>query len=262
MAHYIRKRPENSTSDNNNLIFGIHPVLEALNSQREIEKILVKTGLSGTSVQEILHIARQKSVPVQLVPQEKLDGLARSNHQGVIALISALRYRNFDELVKEVIENEKNPFFILLDGITDVRNFGAIARSAVCFGAHGIIFPGKGSAQGNAEAVKSSAGALNHIPVCRVESLLKSITHLKENGIRVIGLSEKAPLEINNSPLTEAIAIVLGSEGEGISAPVLKWCDVQVRIPMLGKISSLNVSAAAAVCFYELARQRNNLTDS
>jgi 23S rRNA (guanosine2251-2'-O)-methyltransferase len=251
------RRQKENPEKKSPVIYGVHPVLEAMNTGQELEKIFIRAGISGSPIGSLLQQARALGIPVQQVPPEKLDALVRGNHQGVVAYISAIRYQPFEEVISGILASSPDPFFVVLDGITDVRNFGAIARSAVCFGASAIILQGKGSAQGNSDAVKTSAGALNHIPVCRVDSLPKAITFLKENEIRVIGLTEKAKTELKDLPLSGPLAIVLGSENEGLSVPVLRWADELVRIPLKGDISSLNVSAAAAISFYEVIRQRS-----
>lgn len=247
-----RKSPPREKGDL--LICGIHPVAEALESGKELEKIMIRAGSSGSQLSEILQKARSRGIPVQQVPPEKLDGLVRTNHQGIVAVISAIAYLDPQVAIPELLEKNPRACFIVLDGITDVRNFGAIARSAVCFGAAAIVVQGKGSAQANAEAVKASAGALHHIPVLRTDSLLKTITQMKELEITVIGLTEKAGQTLDDTKTSFPIALVLGSEGAGLSAQVLRWADILVKIPQNATIASLNVSNAAAIALYHFSK--------
>ncbi len=242
---------------NNNIIFGIRPVVEAIEAGRQIEKIYLKKGADGPSINELRAIARAQHIHIQEVPVEKLDRLTlrKANHQGVVAQISAIVYADIDEILANIPEG-KAGLVVVFDGVTDVRNFGAIARTAECAGAHGLIVPTKNAAPVNAEALKSSAGALNIVPVCRVGSVRNTIKLLQAEGFQVVAASEKATGTLYEADFKKPTAIVMGSEDTGISKEVLKLCNEQVSIPLHGKIESLNVGAAAAVILYEIVRQR------
>lgn len=243
--------------EKDSFIYGLHPVTEALKSGKEIDRILFKKGLQGSFSAELLQLAKEYHIPFQFVPQEKLDRITRKNHQGVIALISQISYSSLENLVQMVYENGKTPLFLILDGITDVRNFGAISRTAECSGADGIIVPLAGSAQINEEAVRTSAGALMRIPVCREKSLKSTANFLKESGIALVAATEHAEKEYFSVDLSGPLAIIMGSEEKGISNDLLRACDHMVKIPMMGEISSLNVSVAAGVLLFDVVRQRN-----
>ncbi len=237
-------------------IFGIHPCLEAISSGREIEKVFIRKGLSGEGFQELFDLIRKTSTPYQMVPVEKLNRITQKNHQGIIALTSLVTYMPVDEVVHRVYERGETPLVVALDGITDVRNMGAIARSAEIAGAHALLVPDKGSAQINPEAMKASAGALNIIPVCRTANLLDTLVELRESGLKIVGASEKGGQLLYESTMTGPIVIVMGSEDTGLSDHVLRMCDDLVKIPQKGKIKSLNVSVAAGVLLFEAVRQR------
>jgi 23S rRNA (guanosine2251-2'-O)-methyltransferase len=239
-----------------NFIYGLHPVTEAIKSGKEIDRILFKKGLQGAFSAELLQLAKEYQVPFQFVPQEKLDRITRKNHQGVIAMVSQISYQTLENLVQMVFEDGQNPLFLVLDGITDVRNFGAISRTAECAGVHGIIIPMQGSAQINEEAVRTSAGALLRIPVCREKSLKTTAKFLSESGIGLVAATEHAKDNCFKGDFSGPVAIILGSEETGISPELLRICDQMVKIPMQGDISSLNVSVAAGVLLFEVVRQR------
>lgn len=239
-----------------NFIYGLHPVTEAIKSGKEIDRVLFKKGLQGAFSAELLQLVRQYDIPFQFVPQEKLDRITRKNHQGVIALVTEISYQTLENLVQMVFEEGKTPFFMILDGITDVRNFGAICRSAECAGVHGIIIPRQGTAQINEEAVRTSAGALLRIPVCRERSLKNTANFLRESGIKLIAATEKAADNYFTGDYSAPLAIIMGSEETGISPELLRICDNMVKIPMQGDISSLNVSVAAGILMFEVVRQR------
>ncbi len=239
-----------------NFIFGIHPVLEALDSKKKIEKVLFRQGLEGPQFRILLDKLRDRGIQVQFAPVEKLNYLTRSNHQGVIAFLANVDYVTLDEMTSVADKSGSKPLLLILDGISDVRNFGAIARSAECAGAHGIIVPAKGSATVNADSVKTSAGALLRIPVAKVSNIREAIYFLKESGYQIIATTERAEKTIYQSSLTEATAIILGSEEKGVSGSSLALSDTLVKIPMVGSIGSLNVSAAASVILFEVLRQR------
>lgn len=237
-------------------IFGIRPVLEAIEASESIDKILLKRDFTGDLAREVLAKAKEYDIPVQRVPNEKLDRITRKNHQGVIAIICPVRYYNLDNLLTGLYEEGKIPLGIMLDGVTDARNFGAIARSAECAGADFIIIPEKGSASVTSDSVRASAGALFHIPVCREKDLVGTISRLHDNGYRVVGASEKSKLNYTEINYKDPVVIVMGAEDTGLSPEVLRRCDDLGAIPILGKVGSLNVSVACGVMLYEAVRQR------
>lgn len=237
-------------------IFGLRPVMEAIEASKSIDKILVKRELNGDLFRELLAMARQYDIPVQRVPNEKLNRITKKNHQGVIAIVCPVRYYDLDNLVAELYETGKTPLAIMLDGVTDARNFGAIARSAECAGADFIIIPERGSASVTSDSVRSSAGALFHIPVCRVKDLPGTIDRLHANGYEIVGASEKSNVNYTEVDYKNPVVIVMGAEDTGISNEVLRKCDHLAAIPILGKVGSLNVSVACGVMLYEVVRQR------
>lgn len=239
----------------NNLIFGIRPVVEAIEAGREIEKLYIRKGAEGQLMTELRDLCLRHRVHVQEVPVEKLNRLVRSNHQGVVAQIAAIAYVQLDDILERVPDDE-TPLVVVFDGVTDVRNFGAIARSAECAGAHGLIAPLKNSAPVNAEAIRASAGALTTIPVCRVGSIRNTIKTLQAEGFQVVAATEKSRKLLYDADLRRPTALVMGAEETGISKEVLKLCDERLAIPLIGRIESLNVSAAAAVMLFEVVRQR------
>ena len=239
----------------NNLIFGIRPVVEAIEAGREIEKLYIRKGAEGQLMTELRDLCLRHRVRVQEVPVEKLNRLVRGNHQGVVAQIAAIAYVQLDDILERVPDDE-TPLVVVFDGVTDVRNFGAIARSAECAGAHGLIVPLKNSAPVNAEAIRSSAGALTMIPVCRVGSVRNTLRQLQTEGFQVAAATEKSRKLLYDADFRRPTAIVMGAEDTGVSREVLKLCDEQLAIPMIGRIESLNVSAAAAVMLFEAVRQR------
>ena len=239
----------------NNLIFGIRPVVEAIEAGREIEKLYIRKGAEGQLMTELRDLCLRHRVRVQEVPVEKLNRLVRGNHQGVVAQIAAIAYVQLDDILERVPDDE-TPLVVVFDGVTDVRNFGAIARSAECAGAHGLIAPLKNSAPVNAEAIRASAGALTTIPVCRVGSIRNTIKTLQAEGFQVVAATEKSRKLLYDAALRRPTALVMGAEETGISKEVLKLCDERLAIPLIGRIESLNVSAAAAVMLFEVVRQR------
>ena len=239
----------------NNLIFGIRPVVEAIEAGREIEKLYIRKGAEGQLMTELHDLCLRHRVRVQEVPVEKLNRLVRGNHQGVVAQIAAIAYVQLDDILERVPDDE-TPLVVVFDGVTDVRNFGAIARSAECAGAHGLIAPLKNSAPVNAEAIRASAGALTTIPVCRVGSIRNTIKTLQAEGFQVVAATEKSRKLLYDADLRRPTALVMGAEETGISKEVLKLCDERLAIPLIGRIESLNVSAAAAVMLFEVVRQR------
>ena len=239
----------------NNLIFGIRPVVEAIEAGREIEKLYIRKGAEGQLMTELRDLCLRHRVRVQEVPVEKLNRLVRGNHQGVVAQIAAIAYVQLDDILERVPDDE-TPLVVVFDGVTDVRNFGAIARSAECAGAHGLIAPLKNSAPVNAEAIRASAGALTTIPVCRVGSIRNTLKTLQAEGFQVVAATEKSRKLLYDADLRRPTALVMGAEETGISKEVLKLCDDRLAMPLLGRIESLNVSAAAAVMLFEVVRQR------
>ena len=238
------------------IIFGIQAVTEAIQSGQELERIFFRKGLRGEHSSELLNLTRKAGIPSQFVPVEKLNRFTRKNHQGVVALISPILYHDMEKLIPMVYESGRVPLLMVLDGITDVRNFGAIARTAECAGVDGLIIPHMGAARIHEDAVKTSAGALLSIPVCRHHNLTEAVGYLKNSGIRVVGATEKSKLTFYETSLKDPVAIIVGSEEKGISSQVLKVCDDLVSIPLFGNISSLNVSVAASLLMYEAIRQR------
>ncbi|WP_294177793.1 23S rRNA (guanosine(2251)-2'-O)-methyltransferase RlmB [uncultured Coprobacter sp.] len=242
--------------EKNEMIFGIRAVIEAVESGKDIDKILIKKDLQSDLAQELFAAVRGRNIVVQKVPIEKINRMSRKNHQGVLAFIAAVAYQRLDDIVPGLYEDGKNPFIILLDGVTDVRNFGAIARTCECAGVNAIVIPERGSVSVNADAVKTSAGALLHLPVCRESSVFEAVRFLKNSGFRIIAASEKAVVNYTNIDYTVPVAIVMGAEDTGVSKEVLRLCDDMVALPQMGVIGSLNVSVAAGVMMYEVVRQR------
>ncbi len=238
-----------------NLIFGMHPLLEALEAGREIDKILLKRGLRSEEVSRITALARERTIPLQIVPEERLTRLTRKQHQGVIAFISEIEYTPLETLIPMLYEAGRSPFVLLLDGLTDVRNFGAIARTAECAGVDALIIPERGSVTVTADAIKTSAGALHRLPVCRVSSIMSAVSLLQASGLKIVAASEKARDVYTETELRLPLGLVLGAEDEGVSEEVLRRADHIVRIPQVGAIGSLNVSVAAGVLIYEIVRQ-------
>lgn len=246
-------------------IFGRKPIADLMRTGKLPDKILLLKTATGDEIKEILTLAQQYEVPVQRVPREKLDALTgkysryrEANHQGVVAFLPLIQYYTIEDAINAAYQRKENPLFVLLDGVTDIGNFGAIARSAECFGAHAIIVPTQGSAQINADAMKTSAGALNKILVCREKSLITAVKYLKLSGIKVYAAALKQSVPLATANFDIPAAIVLGNEGDGISDAVLKLCDEAIRIPMSGTTESLNVSVSAGVILYEIHKQRNH----
>lgn len=242
--------------EKNDYIFGIRAVIEAIEAGKEIDKILVKKDLQGDLAQELFAATRAAGVPVQRVPVERINRITRKNHQGVIAFVSAVEYYSLESLVPSLYEAGEVPFIILLDGVTDVRNFGAIARTCECVGVNAIVIPARGSVSVNADAVKTSAGALHTLPVCRERSIQDAVRFLHDSGFTIVAASEKSVRNYTEVDYSVPVAIVMGAEDTGVSAAVLRYCDEMVAIPMRGNIGSLNVSVAAGVMMYEVIRQR------
>ena len=230
--------------------------MEYLKEGNNPEKVFIQKGLTGSTFQGLFSLIREKGVPFQWVPQEKLNRITRNNHQGVIAMTGVIEYAKPETILPGIYENGETPLLMILDKVTDVRNLGAIARSAECAGAHSLITGIKSSAPINADAVKTSAGALTRIAVCRENDLMETIAFLQESGIRVVACSERSEKSIYQANLTGPIAIIMGSEEKGISKALLTMADDIVAIPQKGKIGSLNVSVAAGIVLFEANRQR------
>lgn len=240
-------------------IYGIRAVIEAVESGKDIDKVLVNRDLRGDLARELMGVLKSHGILVQKVPGEKIDRITRRNHQGVIAILSAVTYDSLSNVVPMIYEDGRLPFVVLLDGVTDVRNFGAIARTCECAGVDAIVIPRRGGVGVNGDAMKTSAGALNYLPVCRETSILNAVKFLKDNGFKVFAASEKSSMNYTDADFaTVPVAIVMGAEDVGISDDVLRFCDTMVSIPQMGKIGSLNVSVAAGVMIYEVVRQRLN----
>jgi 23S rRNA (guanosine2251-2'-O)-methyltransferase len=239
-----------------NHIYGIHAVIEAIKAGKEIDKILIQRGLAGQLFNELRKVLQGTDIPYQMVPPEKINRITKKNHQGVIAFVCEIEYFKAEDVLHKVFSEGKTPLVLLLDKITDVRNFGAIARTAECSGVDMIIVPQRGSAQVNGDAIKTSAGALHRIPVCREYNLKDTITFLKESGLQIVACHEKTEKLIYDVDFKIPTAIIMGSEDTGISGEYLRLCTDAVKIPMNGKIASLNVSVATGIVLYEVIRQR------
>ena len=238
------------------LIYGLHSILEAIGAGKELEKVFIRKGLTSENARELLTLLKEREIPFQWVPLEKLNRLTRKNHQGVVALGSLVEYQSLYNLIPGLFEKGREPFIVALDGITDVRNLGAIVRTAECAGADGLLLPVKGSAQINSDALKTSSGALTILPVCRTEDLSRSLKFLKESGLKIVIASEKGANLYYQSDLGGPAVVVIGSEEKGVSSQVFHLSDLQLKIPLYGQISSLNASAAAAIILYEEMSQR------
>jgi 23S rRNA (guanosine2251-2'-O)-methyltransferase len=251
-----RKKYPKKAKTPDNLVAGLRPVIEAVQAGRKVEKVLLRTGLDGDLFRTLLELLHERHIPTQFVPAEKLHSLTANQHQGVVAFMPLIPYAELEDVVTRAVERGAAPLVLLLDGVTDVRNFGAIARSAECAGAHALVLPAKGAAPINADALKTSSGALSRIPVCRTPNLPSAIYYLKDCGLQLVAATEKSDALLYTCDFRLPTALVLGAEDSGISKAVLRLCDRQVRIPLQGAIGSLNVSAAAAVALFEAVRQR------
>jgi len=238
-------------------IFGTRAVIEAINTGKNIEKVFIKTGLNNELYQQLISLIKENEIAFQFVPLEKINRITRKNHQGVLAFISPIEFTSIEMLLPTLFEKGREPLLLILDQITDVRNFGAIARSAECAGVDAIIIPEKGMARIGADAIKTSAGALHHVPVCKVPNLFRTIQFLKESGIQIVAATEKSNKIYTQGNFKIPLAIVMGSEESGISQSILNIADQQLKIPLFGNIESLNVSVSAALMIYEAVRQRN-----
>ena len=238
------------------LIIGRQPLVESLQSGKSIDKILLQKNTVGDVINTIRQLAREKNIPIQVVPAEKLNGMTKANHQGVIAFVARVAYMDLQQVIDHVVSNGELPLFLMLDGVTDVRNIGAIARSAVCCGAHAIIIPDKGVGALNEEAMKSSAGALELINICRVNSLLKAVDTLHLNGIKVFTSEMRATENVYDLPFEDPCCIIMGDEGKGVQPYLAKAADHFFKIPMAGEFDSFNVSVASGIILYEAMKHR------
>lgn len=263
MESKYQRREENSRGDykreskynDDEFIFGVRAVIEAVKANRVLNKIFIQKGMKKELFLELKEALAGEQHQLQFVPVEKLDGITDQNHQGVIALVSPIEYFKVEEIVEKLLEEEKKPFILVLDRITDVRNFGAIARTAECEGVDAILIPSKGSAQVTSDAIKTSAGALNRIKVCKTDSLKDSLFYIQQCGLRIVACTEKSKIPLYETNLRGAVAVILGSEEDGITSDLINLADISCRIPMRGEIASLNVSVAAGMVLYEKLRQ-------
>ena len=242
--------------DNETQIFGIRAVIEAIKSGETIDKVFLQKGLRGDLFTELESLLRKASISSSYVPVEKLNRLTPKNHQGVVAKISPIEFYELEDLVINVIESGKTPLFLLLDQLSDVRNFGAIIRTAECTGVDGIIIQKKGGAPVNGDTIKTSAGAVFKVPLCKVDHIKDALFHLQASGIKVIAATERTDNNLYDVSFKEPCAIIMGSEGKGISPSILKLVDEKAKLPMYGEIGSLNVSVACGAFLYEVIRQR------
>ncbi len=242
--------------DKSDYIFGLRAIMEAIDAGKSIDKILMRRELGGDLARELLAKIREYDIPLQRVPLEKLNRITMKNHQGAVAVLSPVTYHRLEHLVPRLYEEGKTPLVVVLDGITDARNFGAIGRTCDCAGVDAIVIPERGSASVTSDAVKASAGALFYVPVCREKDVATAVRFLRDNGYALVGASEKGSVNYTEVDYTVPVAIVMGAEDTGISAPVIRNCDNLVSIPLMGNIGSLNVGVAAGVMLYEAVRQR------
>ena len=242
---------------NEQLIYGARPIIEAIEAGKEIEKLFIQKSSTSPLIRELIQKVRPFGTPIQMVPVEKLNSMTRGNHQGVVAFLSMIAYQPIEEIVTNLFEKGKNPFILVLDRVTDVRNFGAIARSAECAGVDAIVIPDKGAAQINADALKTAAGALTKLPVCRTKSLAQTTKFLKDSGLQIFAVTEKGNVMYDLPEYRDPLALIMGSEDQGIASDLLRMADHMVRIPLMGKIGSLNVSVAAGILMFEVVHQRS-----
>ena len=243
-----------------NSIFGIRAIIEAIEAEKTIDKLFIQKGLHNDLFADLWKLVRLKRINYKHVPLEKINRLTRKNHQGVFAFISPVDFHKIEDIVPSIYEKGRNPLILVLDRVTDVRNFGAICRTAECAGVDTILIPEQNSAAINADSIKTSAGALHKIPVCRTWNLKMSLQFLKDSGLQLVSCTEKTDNDIYTPDFTNPTAIIMGSEDDGVSPEFLKMSDSKAKIPMYGKISSLNVSVASAIIVYEAIRQRESLT--
>jgi|TARA_B110000261_G_C13042635_1_gene340940 23S rRNA (guanosine2251-2'-O)-methyltransferase len=238
------------------LVFGIHPILEGLQSDKTFDKILILNTLRTYQAKEIMTLAKEKGISINKVPQQKLDRVTRKNHQGVIGFIAPIEFQNIEDIIPTLYSEGKVPFLLILDRVSDVRNFGAIVRTAECAGVHAIIIPKKGAAQINGETIKTSTGAIFNLPICKVPGIESVLPFLKDSGIHLVACTEKTEVSYTEVDYTLPIGILMGNEESGIALSNIKVCDSKAKLPLIGKTESLNVSVAAGVLMYEVIRQR------
>lgn len=243
-------------SEKKDFIFGIRAIIEAVKAGKQIDKLMIRSGLKGELIYELMALVKELQIPFQYVPNERINRVTMKNHQGVLAFISPIEFQSIENILPTLYEQGKTPLFVILDKVTDVRNFGAITRTAECANVDAIIIPEKGSAQISGDAVKTSAGALLKMPVCRVRNLSKTIKFLQESGIQIIAATERASDLYYNVDFSIPTAILMGSEDVGVDMEYLRVADKMVKIPILGEIESLNVSVAASIIIYEAVKQR------
>lgn len=239
-------------------IFGIRAIIEAINSGKEVDKVFIQKDAQGDLMRDLMKVMKQKSINFSYVPVEKLNRLTSMNHQGAVASIAPIAFHNLEDLVEKVTESGKTPLFLILDQLSDARNFGAIIRTAECTGVDGIIVQKQGSAPVNGDTVKTSAGAVFNVPICKVEHIKDAIFHLQGSGIKTVAATEKTDSNIYDIALNEPVAIIMGSEDRGVNPSVLKIVDKKAKLPMFGTIESLNVSVACGAFLYEAVRQRTS----
>ena len=242
--------------EKNEMIFGVRAVIEAIQAGKEIDRILIKRDIQSDLSKELFAVIKGTMIPVQRVPVERINRITRKNHQGVVAFISSITYQKTEDIVPMLFEQGKNPLLIMLDGITDVRNFGAIARTCECAGVDAIVIPSKNSVSANADAIKTSAGALYKLPVCREQNLTQTIKFLKDSGFKIVAATEKGDYDYTKANYNDPVCIIMGAEDTGVPYEHLALCDEWIKIPMLGTIESLNVSVAAGILIYEAVKQR------
>ncbi len=245
-------------SKKTNYIFGVRAVIEAINAGKDLEKVMIQRGVNSQLVRELHKLLNKHSVTFQYLPAIKFKHWAAKNHQGVVAILSEISYHDIENILPTIYEEGKSPYVLILDKVSDVRNFGAIARTAECAGVDAIIIPQKGSAAINADSIKVSAGALHKIPICRVSNLTETVSILKNNGLQVVAASEKHTVPYYNVDYNIPTAVIMGAEDVGVSSSLLELTDIAVSIPMLGTIESLNVSVATGIILFEGVKQRVN----
>ena len=249
-------RHQHQRPKKNTLVIGREAVIKAMQEGKQLERIYLQSTVHGPAIDELKKLAAEKMVPINKVPVEKLNGFNISNHEGCVAQISKIQYQDLQQIISFVVENGEVPLFLMLDGITDIRNIGGIARSAFCFGVNAIIIPDKGVGALNEDAILTSAGALEQIPVCRVSSLMKTVDELHLNGIKVFASEMKASKKTYECNFAEPCAIIMGGEEHGVYPALMKICDDQFQIPMAAEFDSLNVSVSTGIVLYEVMKQR------
>ncbi len=244
-------------AENTDMVYGRRPIIEAIKAEKTFDKLFVQKNLTGDLAEELLNTTKEYKVVVTKVPPEKINRLTRKNHQGVVGFISPINFANIDHIIDQAFAEGRDPLVLVLDRITDVRNFGAIIRSAECVGVDAVVVPSRGAAQISADAMKTSAGALNLVPICRTNNLFALLKSLQQSGLGLVACTEKTNATIYEVPFSQPSVIIMGSEESGIDADILGICNTKAKIPLAGSIGSLNVSTAAGIILYEAIRQRN-----